>query len=116
MGYSPLAVIDRSNVARLRSAWSWSLPESMNEITPLVHDGVMFIYSGPVVQALDAVTGDLLWQYLRVLPDEFDNGRAARVKTLAIYGDRLFVPTTDGHIVALEVRTGHRGVGPAGHH
>ena len=82
-GYSPLALIDRSNVAKLRSAWSWSLPDSMNEITPLVHDGVMFIYSGPVVQALDAVNGDLLWQYLRVLPDEFDNGRGGRVKTLA---------------------------------
>jgi alcohol dehydrogenase (cytochrome c) len=106
-GYSPLAVIDRSNVAQLRPAWSWSLPESMNEITPLVHDGVMFVYSGAVVQALDAVNGDLLWQYLRVLPDEFDNGRAARVKTLAIHGERLFVPTTDGHIVALDVRTGH---------
>lgn len=105
-GYSPLKGIDRRNVSQLRPAWSWSLPESMNEITPLVHDGVMFIYSGAVVQALDAATGDLLWQYLRVLPDEFDNGRAARVKTLAIYGDRLFAPTTDGHMIALDVRTG----------
>jgi alcohol dehydrogenase (cytochrome c) len=105
-GYSPLKTIDRTNVATLRSVWSWALPDSMNEITPLVHDGVMFVYSGPVVQALDAVTGDLLWQYLRVLPDEFDNGRAARVKTLAIYGERLFAPTTDGHVVALDIRTG----------
>jgi alcohol dehydrogenase (cytochrome c) len=105
-GYSPLAVINRSNVAQLRAGWSWSLPDSMNEITPLVHDGVMFIYSGPVVQALDATTGDLLWQYLRSLPDEFDNGRGGRVKTLAIFGDRLFVPTTDGHMLALDVRTG----------
>jgi alcohol dehydrogenase (cytochrome c) len=104
--YSPLKVIDKSNVARLRTAWSWSLPDSMNEITPLVHDGVMFVYSGPVVQALDAVTGDLLWQYLRVLPDEFDNGRPSRVKTLAIHGERLFAPTADGHMVALDVRTG----------
>jgi alcohol dehydrogenase (cytochrome c) len=105
-GYSPLASIDRSNVKGLRQAWSWSLPQSMNEITPLVHDGVMFIYSGPVVQALDASTGDLLWQYLRVLPDELDDGRGARVKTLAIHGDRLFVPTTDGHMLALDMRTG----------
>ena len=105
-GYSPLRQIDRSNVASLRQSWSWSLPDSMNEITPLVHDGVMFIYSGPVVQALDATTGDLLWQYLRVLPDELDNGRAARVKTLAILGEHLFVPTTDGHMVALDIRSG----------
>lgn len=106
LGYSPLRRINRGNVAQLRTAWSWSLPDSMNEITPLVHDGVMFIYSGPVVQALDAVTGDLLWQYLRPLPEELNNGRGGRVKTLAILGHRLFVPTVDGHLVALDTRTG----------
>ena len=106
LGYSPLAQINRGNVVRLRGAWSWSLPESMNEITPLVHDGVMFLYSGPVVQALDAATGELLWQHLTVLPDEFDNGRGARAKSLAILGERVFAPTTDGHMLALDMRSG----------
>lgn len=105
-GFSPLKQIDRRNVGQLRMAWSWSLPDSMNEITPLVHDGVMFIYSGPVVQALDATSGALLWQYLRVLPDEYDNGRASRVKTLALYGTTLIAPFVDGHVVALDARTG----------
>ena len=82
------------------------MPESGNEITPLVHDGVMFIYSGPVVQALDAASGELLWQYLRKLPDEANNGRGSRPKSLAIYGDKLFAATADGHLVALETRTG----------
>jgi hypothetical protein len=35
-----------------------------------------------------------------------ENGREARMKGLAIYGDTLFAPTADGHIVALDVRTG----------
>jgi alcohol dehydrogenase (cytochrome c) len=106
LGYSPLAQINRTNVARLRGSWSWSLPESMNEITPLVHDGVMFLYSGPVIQALDAATGELLWQHLHALPDEFDNGRAARVKTLAVHGKRVFAPTTDGHMLSLDMHSG----------
>ena len=105
-GYSPLHQINRSNVGRLRTAWSWGLPQSGNEITPLVHDGVMFVYSGAAVQALDAATGNLLWQYLRSLPDEFDSGHRAHTKSLAIYGDRLFAPTADGHIVALDTHTG----------
>jgi len=105
-GYSPLRQVNRSNVKRLRNAWSWVLPESGNEITPLVHDGVMFVYSGPVVQALDAATGELLWQYLRKLPDELNNGRSSRPKTLAIHGDKLFAPTADGHLIALDTRTG----------
>ena len=105
-GFSPLKHIDRGNVAQLRMAWTWSLPESMNEITPLVHDGVMFVYSGPVVQALEAATGTVLWQYLRVLPDQYDNARASRVKTLALYGDKLIAPMVDGHVIALDVHTG----------
>lgn len=106
LGFSPLQQIDRKNVGQLRMAWSWSLPESFNEITPLVHEGVMFVYSGPVVQALDATTGNLLWQYLRVLPEQYDNARGSRVKTLALYEDKLIAPMVDGHVVALDVRTG----------
>ena len=55
----------RTTSAILRLAWSWALPNGPNEVTPLVHDGVMFVHAyGDKVQALDAATGDLLWQYL----------------------------------------------------
>jgi alcohol dehydrogenase (cytochrome c) len=106
-GFSPLRQIDRANVARLRIAWSWTLPESTNEITPLVHDGVMFVASGAAVQALDAATGELLWQYLRPLPQEFDSGRRSHAKSLAMYGTEVLAPTADGHLVALDAGTGH---------
>ena len=106
LGYSPLHRIDRSNVQRLRTAWSWVLPQSRNEITPLVHDGVMFVYSGTAIQALDAASGDLLWQYIRPTSGPQGFG-ASQGKGLAIYGDKLFAPTSDGHVIALDVHTGH---------
>ncbi|HEY5410163.1 MAG TPA: c-type cytochrome, partial [Caulobacteraceae bacterium] len=65
LGFSPLRQINKTNVKTLGQAWAWSLPASQNEITPLVHDGVMFVQSGDTVQALGAVKGDLLWQYVR---------------------------------------------------
>ena len=105
-GFSPLKQITKANVANLRTAWSWSLPVTENEITPLVHDGVMFVENGPATQALDAATGELLWQYLRPLPAELDNGRATRIKSLALYQDRVIVGTPDGHVVALDAKTG----------
>jgi alcohol dehydrogenase (cytochrome c) len=103
-GFSPLKAITKDNVRHLRSAWTWSLPTGPNEGTPLVHDGVLFVHAyGDKVQALDAVTGDLLWQYSRQLPA----GEQPSVKrAIAIYGDRLYVPTSDVHIVALDVKTG----------
>ncbi len=103
-GFSPLKQIDRSNVGTLRVAWAFSLPNGPNEATPLEHDGVMFVYGyGDRVQAFDASTGDLLWQYSRQLPKD----AAASVKrNLSIYGNLLLVPTSDVHLVALEVKTG----------
>ncbi len=103
-GFSPLKKINKTNVGELRLAWTWSLPNGPNESTPLVHDGVLFVHSyGDKVQALDASTGDLLWQYSRRLPA----GVSPSVKRgISIYGTRLLVPTSDAHIVALDVKTG----------
>ncbi len=103
-GFSPLKKINKTNVNDLRVAWTWSLPNGPNQSTPIVHDGVLFIPSyGDKVQALDAATGDLLWQYSRRLPA----GVAPSVKRgISIYGTRLYVPTSDAHVVALDVKTG----------
>src|SRR5579862_7409137 len=106
LGYSPLHQIDATNVHNLREAWAWSLPVGRNEIAPLVHDGIIFIKSANTIQALDGRTGDLLWQYARPLPASLHNGRSAVVRNLAIYQDMLYAPTADGHIVALNFKTG----------
>ena len=103
-GFSPLKQINRGNAGKLRVAWSWSLPPGPNEMTPLVHDGVLFVFGyGDKVQALDAASGDLLWQYTRQLPQ----GQQPSVKrNLALYENRLYVPTSDVHLVALDIKTG----------
>jgi alcohol dehydrogenase (cytochrome c) len=106
LGYSPLDQINKSTVRHLGVAWTLALPPSANEAAPLVHDGVLFIEGGNMVEAINAADGSILWQYIRALPDELHNGRDARMKGLAIYEDRLYAPTADGHIVALDVRTG----------
>jgi len=103
-GFSPLKQIDRENVRTLRVAWTWSLANGPNETTPLEHDGVLFVDGyGDVVQALDAATGNLLWQYSRRLPAD---AQPSVKRNLALYRDRLLVPTSDDHLVALDVHTG----------
>ena len=59
--------------------------------------------TGTSFKALDAATGDLLWQYSRRLPE----GVGPQIKRgISIYGSRLYVPTSDTHVVALDVKTG----------
>lgn len=108
-GYSPLAEINRDNVANLRVAWTWSLTSGVTEIAPIVHDGVLFVdNAGDTVQALNAATGDLLWEYRRDLPQKLisEGGNTLAKRNMAIYGDKLFVATSDDHLVALDVKTG----------
>lgn len=103
-GHSPLDEINRSNVENLDLAWSWALPTGENMMTPIVHDGVMFAYSfGDVLQALDATTGELLWGFERKL----DRGIPVDSKKgVAIYGDKIIIPTSDMHLIALDMKTG----------
>ncbi|HEX5228658.1 MAG TPA: PQQ-binding-like beta-propeller repeat protein [Bryobacteraceae bacterium] len=104
--YSTLKQINKSNAHDLGLAWSLTLPVSGNETTPLVHDGILFVQSGASIQALNGVTGEVLWQYTRSLPEAMRNGQQSRMKNMAIYGDRLYSPTADGHVIALETKTG----------
>jgi len=64
-GYSPLNQINTQNVQRLQLAWSWAMDSTgAQEAVPLVHDGIMYLPNPHgVIQALDAATGDLLWEY-----------------------------------------------------
>ena len=103
------------------------------EAAPLVYNGVMYLPSPRgVIQALDAATGDLIWEYRpaaieptvpparsggggeqssiprltqRPATGGGDSGRGIQ-RSLAIYGDKIFGTTNDAHIVALDARTG----------
>jgi alcohol dehydrogenase (cytochrome c) len=103
-GFSPLNQISKTNVSQLQLAWNWSLPAGVNITAPLVHDGVMFLMGwGDSVEALDARSGEPLWVYARQLP----KGAMSTVKRgLAVYGDRVYIGTSDVHVVALDAKTG----------
>lgn len=109
-GFSPLTHINKANVRRLRSAWSWSLPVGTTESIPLVRDGVMFVFgAGDRMQAFDAATGDLLWQYISP-PPSYKGPRGAEAagvrRGIAIHGNRVYFGTSDVHVVALNAKTG----------
>src|SRR5277367_1916534 len=103
-GFSPLAQISTSNVGQLQLAWSWSMTNGASETTPLEHGGVLFIQNyGDSVDALNAENGDLLWRYEHPAPKGANRGFK---KMMAIYGDRLFLATSDHALVALDMKSG----------
>ena len=106
-GFSPLDQINTENVFRLQLVWSWQLRPGLSQPTPLVYDGVMYIPSPlGVVQAIDAVTGDRIWEYRKQFDGTPDDTFRSRTRSIAIYSDKIYVSTSDAHIVALDARTG----------
>ena len=104
--HSPLTAINAANVKDLQLAWSWAMNDGVgsNEPTPIVHNGVMYLANvGNIVQALDARTGELIWEN-RVGP-LLSNGQGA-IRSLAIYQDKVYLATTDVRLLALDARTG----------
>jgi PQQ-dependent dehydrogenase (methanol/ethanol family) len=108
-GYSPLDRIDRGNVDRLQLVWTRPLAEGAQEGTPLVHDGVMYFPNpNDITQALDAATGNLIWEYRRDVPDDVGDYFPAPStnRNLAIYDNLILDNGVDGYAYAINAETG----------
>ena len=92
-GYSPLDQINKGNVKNLQLVWARAMEPGTNEATPLVYNGVMYLGNpGDVIQAIDAATGDLMWEYRHPLPPSTSlrNGLGQRKRSIALYGDHIY--------------------------
>ncbi len=106
-GYSPLDEITRDNVKDLQLVWSRGMNEGRQQGTPLVYDGVLYMPNPKdVIQAIDAVTGDLVWEYRRELPDGTGRGLAENNRNIAIYGHLIIDTSADAYVFALDATTG----------
>jgi alcohol dehydrogenase (cytochrome c) len=103
--YSPLNQITRDNARTLQLKWSWAMNDSgANQTTPIVHNGVIYLATpSNIVQAIDAKTGDLIWE-TRAGPDQAPG--YGGIRSIAIAEDKIFLPTSDAHMVALNARNG----------
>jgi alcohol dehydrogenase (cytochrome c) len=106
--FSALEQINSSNAGKLQLKWAFQRRVNDSfETTPIVAGGAMYLTIPPNdVYALDAATGDMLWEYKRPLPQKIAACCGQVNRGVAIAGDRLFLATLDAHIVALDRHTG----------
>lgn len=105
--FSRLDQITRANVSQLVPVWVFQtgIAESF-ETTPLVVGNIMYLTAaGSRVMALNAATGEKLWEYTPQLGTTFlccgPNNRG-----VAAYQDKVYVATLDARLIALDHRTG----------
>jgi alcohol dehydrogenase (cytochrome c) len=113
--FSPLDKINRNNVRNLELVWSWGIekgasPNVDDWVGPIVHDGVMYLsMPGGIVHALDAATGDFLWQYRHQMAKGVSPGATGGIRGgIVLYEDKAFIHPADGKIVAINVRDGSK--------
>jgi len=108
--YSPLKQINKSNVKRLVPVWHFSTANITGELSqPTVYNGVMYVVNAEWTFAIDVVTGRQLWR----TPVNYDRGVMRVASTGAImrgaatiYNGKLYRQTIDGHVMALDMKTG----------
>jgi alcohol dehydrogenase (cytochrome c) len=108
-GYSPLRQVNRRNVNRLALVWSRPLAPGIQEATPLVYNGVMYLPNpNDVIQAIDAASGDLIWEYRRKLPEDLGQyiPFPSINRNLAIYDKLIIDNGFDDYVYALDAATG----------
>src|SRR5882672_6061681 len=106
-GFSPLKQITSSNIQKLALTWSMSTDMvGAHETTVIVNHGHMFITTPQNnIIALDAKTGTQLWRYARKYPDSLFQLHPTN-RGVALYGDNVYMATTDCALVALDAVSG----------
>ena len=100
-GYSQLQQINKNNVKSLQLAWSRVMEQGINQATPLVYNGIMYLGNpNDVIQAIDASNGDLLWEYRHPNPpaEQFPATHGQRKRSIALYGDRVYTEPLNAYL------------------
>lgn len=122
--YSRLDQINTGNAGKLVVKWVFSVPlwkqflpntsyfiENMQyfglEVTPIVADGIMYVTGPQSAFALDAGSGQEIWEYSRPRPPNlFGDASLGTNRGVAVLGDNVFMTTADAHLIALNRTTG----------
>lgn len=101
--YSPLTQINRANAKSLKLAWAFQTHSMPLKSTPLEVDGILYFTVPNQVWAVDAKTGQQIWEFRRTSEGD-DIGQ----RGVAFYKDRIYFGTPDAHFFCLDARNGKK--------
>jgi alcohol dehydrogenase (cytochrome c) len=99
--HSLLKQITPQNVGTLQAKWAYHMVGQQHvQAVPVVADGVMYISQFNRIDALDARSGSIIWQY------QGQQVSTTPQRGTAVHGHKVFVTTTDSRLIALDARNG----------
>ncbi|MDQ2802667.1 MAG: PQQ-binding-like beta-propeller repeat protein [Pseudomonadota bacterium] len=109
--FSPLDQINASNVKHLKVVWMHdpgASPHGGVQSFPLAIDGrIYYTAANNEIWALDGATGAFLWKYQPKIDEDWANTISTVYNRglAAAYGN-LYMGTVDGHLIAVDMKTG----------
>ncbi|MGH8260004.1 MAG: PQQ-binding-like beta-propeller repeat protein, partial [Steroidobacteraceae bacterium] len=110
--YSPLTLLDRTNVAGLKALWRTSMgsgagPGNSGQTQILEYDGTLYVSNGADdVVAIDVPTGRIRWAYRAHVDPHAGNPIGRSNRGVAMGEGRIYIGQLDGKLVAIDQRTG----------
>jgi alcohol dehydrogenase (cytochrome c) len=106
--FHPARQITTGNVRNLHPAWIFQMDIlDTLETSPIVVNGVMYVTTAfDHVYALDAKTGEQLWEYKHKMGPVTTYCCGPNNRGVAVYDDNVYVATLDSKLVALDAKTG----------
>jgi quinoprotein glucose dehydrogenase len=106
--FSSLLQIDKSNVAQLEIAWTYSTGDGRKyDFNPLVVDGTMYVLAkNNSIVALSAASGREIWTWVNPAPDKLITHRGINYWQDETGADRRLLFASDHYLRALDARTG----------
>ena len=102
--FSPLTQIDTKNAANLQEVARFNIPETLSfQCGPVVIGDTMYITTVKSTYAIDARSGEKRW--VKTIEPQ-SQGIGTPVRGAAFDNGRLFRGTMDGHVIALNAKTG----------
>jgi PQQ-dependent dehydrogenase (methanol/ethanol family) len=106
--FYPADQINAENVAKLHPAWIFQTDVlDTLETSPIVVNGVMYVTTSfDHVYALDAKTGQQIWEYKHKMGPITTYCCGPNNRGVAVMGDKVYLATLDSKLVALDAKTG----------
>jgi alcohol dehydrogenase (cytochrome c) len=101
--YSALTQINSENVHALKLAWAFQTHSVTLKSTPLEIDGILYFTVPDQVWAIDAKTGEKIWEFRRD-----SEGDHLGQRGVAFYNNRIYFGTPDAHLFCLDTRNGKK--------
>ena len=103
--YSPLAQITPANAGRMHIKCIFEMGETgAVQGSPVIHNGVIYINGRVKTWAIDGRTCRKIWDHEYTLTNV--DGAIAAARGVAVYDGKVIRGTADGHLIALDAKTG----------